>query len=178
MQGKSWTPGCVPRQRLRYLTVNYWGFDGYRYRGELVVAAAVATDAAAILGDLYAQRYPIRQMVLPDAFGANPKGIGADDYAQMAADNTSAFNCRYVVGREAQHVLSLHALGRAIDVNTWENPYVAPTGRYPDTWYLDHRDAASPAVLVAGDPAVRAFTRRGWTWGGTWTEKDWQHFQH
>ena len=55
---------------------------------------------------------------------------------------------------------------------------MAPTGRYPDTWYLDHRDAAWPAVLVAGDPAVRAFTRRGWTWGGTWTEKDWQHFQH
>ena len=39
----------------------------------------------------------------------------------MAADNTSAFNCRNVpnttTGRN-------HAYGRAIDINTVENPYL------------------------------------------------------
>jgi poly-gamma-glutamate synthesis protein (capsule biosynthesis protein) len=32
-------------------------------------------------------------------------------------------------------------------------------------------------MFAAGDPSVRAFTDRGWGWGGTWRSlKDWQHF--
>ena len=43
---------------------------------------------------LYRQRFPIRQMRLVDAYGA-------DDRRSMAADNTSAFNCRFVAGNPA-----------------------------------------------------------------------------
>jgi hypothetical protein len=33
-------------------------------------------------------------------------------------------------------------------------------------------------MLHAGDPAVLAFTSRGWRWGGDWrTPKDYQHFE-
>lgn len=37
---------------------------------------------------------------------------------------------------------------------------------------------AQPAAgaVHAGDVVVRAFTSRGWTWGGTWSEPDYQHF--
>ena len=32
-------------------------------------------------------------------------------------------------------------------------------------------------VISADDPAVRAFRRIGWVWGGTWnSSKDYQHF--
>jgi hypothetical protein len=32
-------------------------------------------------------------------------------------------------------------------------------------------------MIVGGDPAVAAFTRIGWIWGGTWSSlKDYQHF--
>ena len=40
----------------------------------------------------------------------------------MRADNTSAFNCRYVAGTTRW---SQHAYGRAIDLNPVENPYVS-----------------------------------------------------
>ena len=39
MTGRSWHDGCpVGRSGLRLLRVNYWGYDGYRYRGEVVAA--------------------------------------------------------------------------------------------------------------------------------------------
>jgi len=176
MQGRTWHPGCVGRNQLRYVQVNYFGFDGYRHRGELVVRSDVAAQAAAAFGELYAARYPIRLMVLPDRFGRNPRGPGANDYASMAADNTSGFNCRYVVAKESGHVPSPHAGGRAIDVNPWENPYSSPGAPGASRWYLGHRPA-SPPVLRAGDAATRALTRRGWSWGGSWSTKDYQHFE-
>ena len=47
----------------------------------------------------------------------------------------------------------------------------------PPRQYLD-RKRTDPGMLHAGDPAVRAFTDRGWRWGGYWrTPKDYQHFE-
>lgn len=176
MQNRTWHPGCPARSGLRHVQVNYWGFDGYRYRGQIVVASSVAGQTAAIFTDLFAQRYPIRLMVLPDRYGPNPLGPGANDYASMAADNTSGFNCRYVIGRERSKVWSPHMTGRAIDINTWENPFAAATGTFPNAWYLRNRPSSRP-VLTPSGAATRAFTSRGWTWGGSWPSKDYQHFQ-
>src|ERR687891_28556 len=47
---------------------------------------------------------------------------GADDRRSMKADNTSAFNCRFVAGTTRW---SMHAYGKAIDLNPIENPYVS-----------------------------------------------------
>ena len=52
--------------------------------------------------------------------------VGADDHRSMAADNTSAFNCRFVAGSDG--VWSEHAYGRALDLNPLENPYVTESG--------------------------------------------------
>ena len=59
-----------------------------------------------------AARFPIRSLRTVDEFG------GSDDDS-MAADNTSAFNCRDAVGGSGW---SQHAYGKAIDVNPRENP--------------------------------------------------------
>src|SRR3546814_9572848 len=47
--------------------------------------------------------------------------FGSDDGASMRANNTSAFNCRYVAGTTKW---SEHSYGRAIDINPLHNPYV------------------------------------------------------
>jgi hypothetical protein len=178
MQGVSWRAGCPARSSLRLLQVNHWGFDGYRYRGRLIVRSDVANAFAAAFTDLYDRRYPIRQMVLPDVFGRQWNGFGANDLASMAADNTSAFNCRYVDGKEAQRVLSPHAGGRALDLNPWENPYRSVVGPLPNGWYLSHRPAGHAPLLTAGSRQVTAFTSRGWSWGGFWSSgRDYQHFE-
>jgi hypothetical protein len=178
MQGLTWSPGApVGRTALRLIHVNYWGFDGYRYRGQLVLNSAVAGLAADIFTDLFHLRYPIRQMVLTDRFGHMPIAphLGSNDYAAMAADDTSGFNFRYVDGDEPRRILSPHAFGNAIDINTWENPYAAPTGEFPDTWYEHHRPRSDRSVLQPGSPQVRAFTSRGFVWGASYGDP--QHFQ-
>ena len=70
---------------------------------------------------LFAARFPIERIQLVDDFGA-------DDAASMAANNTSAFNCRNIDGRPG--VWSEHSYGWAIDINPVQNPWVRGiTGR-------------------------------------------------
>lgn len=173
MLGVSWSPGCMARSRLRYVTVNYWGFDGYRHRGEVVLSAGSAGRYAKVLSELYDQGYPIRQMRLVDDFGRS-RWKGANDYASMAADNTSGFNCRYVVGREERRVMSPHAYGYALDINPFENPYVSRKGIYPSSMWLS-RAIGHPAVLTTTHPALRIFTRNCIRWCGAYA--DYHHFE-
>lgn len=170
--GATWRPGCpVGPEHLRRVEVGYVGFDGRDHRGELVVHEELVADVLAIFGDLRRQRYPIATM-------RNPAGYpGAADELSMEDDNTSAFNCRPLPGSGRW---SLHAYGRAIDLNPLLNPYIDRTGRLEPTTagaYLN-RARTDPGVLHAGDPVVRAFTDRGWTWGGSWHDPiDYQHFE-
>jgi D-alanyl-D-alanine carboxypeptidase-like protein len=179
MVGYSWTEGCpVGRSGLRYVTVNFWGFDGKRSRGALVVNRSVAGQTAAAFSRLYDLRFRIRQMrPMDSSWGRNPKGPGANDYAAMEADNTSAFNCRYVGGEEEKKVYSRHAYGLAIDVNDFENPYLAPDGTiYPDDYWAYRRGPAPGVFSSSSSAAVRAFTSQGMRWGGLWANPDYQHF--
>jgi len=169
--GRSWHPGCpVGPAGLRRLFVSYVGFDGRAHRGELVVDRAVTAEVGTVFRRLYDARFPIRRMLPVSAYE------GSDDRS-MAADNTSAFNCRYAVAAGPKR-WSVHAYGEAVDVNTVENPYLQggrvrpPAGRA----YLD-RAAVRPGMAVAGGVLVRAFASVGWLWGGRWTATpDWQHF--
>lgn len=179
MVGYSWTSGCpVGRSSLRYITVNFWGFDGHRSRGAIVVNASIASRTVAAFTRLYEQRFRIRQMkVMDSSWGHAPIGPGADDYAAMDADNTSGFNCRYVGGEESKKGWSNHAYGTAIDVNDFENPYIAGPGRiYPDAWFATRRSGYAGAFSSTRSAAVRAFTDQGFRWGGVWSAPDFQHF--
>jgi hypothetical protein len=164
----SWREGCpVPLADLRYLTLTHHDGDGGVTTGELVVHADLAEGVVEVFRDLFALGYPIRSMRLVDDFG------GSDD-ASMAADNTSAFNCRPISRGTGW---SEHAYGRAIDLNPRENPYVRGTLVLPPEGepYAARPDA--PGVLHADDPVVRAFAAHGWQWGGLWSNPtDYQHF--
>ena len=164
----SWRPGCpVPIEGLRLLTVDHWGFNGGVHRGELVVNESQAGQVLHVMRLLYEARFPIERMVLVDAYGG-------DDDRSMAANNTSAFNCRSVSGRPG--VWSEHAYGWAIDVNPVQNPYV--NGRHvspPAGAAFANRSARHPGMVHAG--VVQAFASVGWGWGGNWgSTKDYQHF--
>jgi hypothetical protein len=171
MKGSSWHPGCpVGLDDLRLLRLSYWGFDGRAHTGRLVVNKAVSADVLTAMRSLYRHRFPIRRMRLVDAYGA-------DDHRSMAADNTSAFNCRFINGQSG--VWSQHAFGKAIDLDPIENPYVTGSGFVSPpagSPYAD-RSRHAPGMVHGGDPTVRAFSAIGWGWGGLWSwPKDFQHF--
>jgi hypothetical protein len=168
----SWHPGCpVDPGQLRRVEVDYVGFDGHTHRGALIVDSEVAADVVAIFAELARLRYPIAQMRPVDAYP------GADDELSMEDNNTSAYNCRDIpgTGRWAQH-----AYGLAIDLNPLLNPEVDDAGAVQPANagpYVD-RSRTDAGMLHAGDRVVRAFTDRGWRWGGDWrTPKDYQHFE-
>ena len=169
MTGVSWRPGCpVALRDLRLLTFTHWGFDGRAHTGRLIVHREVAREVVVAFRDLYAARFPIRRMVLIDNYGGS-------DFRSIEADNTSAFNCRYVDGTTRW---SNHAYGRAIDVNPIENPYVSggSTSHAASRPYLD-RSRRRPGMAYEGGALVRAFDRIGWGWGGRWSgTQDYQHF--
>jgi hypothetical protein len=166
--GASWRPGCpVGPESLRRLTVTYWGFDGPVHEGELIVHQDHARALADVFSQLYAAGYPIEQIRPVSEFGA-------DDDASMAANNTSAFNCRAVTGGTGW---SEHSYGWALDLNPVQNPYVRGSNVLPPAG-RDHLDRSpAPGRITAGDVVVQAFAGIGWAWGGDWsTFKDYQHF--
>ena len=119
MTGRSWRPGCpVGLDDLRLVRATHFGFDGRIRTGRIVVHRDIADDVLSVLRRLHAARFPIRRMVPVDAYGAS-------DFRSIEADNTSAFNCRFVDGTTRW---SEHAYGRAIDLNPIENPYVTSSG--------------------------------------------------
>jgi len=167
----SWRPGCpVGPAQLRLVRLAHWEFSGRRRIGELVVHREAVPVVVAAFRRLYRARFPIRRMVRVDRFR------GSDD-ASMAADNTSAFNCRYAVATGPKR-WSAHAYGRAIDVNPVENPYVqGPTVSPANGRAYADRSRRRPGMAVAGGVLVSAFASRGWAWGGRWSgTPDYQHF--
>jgi len=170
MEQTSWRPGCpTPMDALRLVEVVHWTFEeGQTARGQLVVhhrAVEPITDAFRAAFD---EGFPIRSVRPVSEFGGS-------DAASMAADNTSAFNCRKVKGTSAW---SERSTGRAIDVNPRENPW-ARGGKVdpPEGAPFVDRAEVRPGMLTADSAMTRSMLASGWGWGGQWSSlKDWQHF--
>ena len=171
MREHSWRQGCpTPIADLVYVRLSHYGYDGAVHEGELVIHKELAPEVLAIFRALFDRRFPVEKMKVIDDYQG-------DDDASMADNNTSAFNCRFVAGKPG--VFSMHSRGRAVDVNPRTNPMVVDSAILPPAGaaFLDRKSNA-PGILRAGDPTVREFTRRGWSWGGDWTSmKDYQHFE-
>jgi L,D-peptidoglycan transpeptidase YkuD (ErfK/YbiS/YcfS/YnhG family) len=165
----AWHTGCPVNQKaLRRVEVNYHGFDGAVHRGVLVVNADVAASIASVMTTLFARGFPIHRMQPIEAF----KG---DDNASMAADNTSAYNCRRASQANAAAAKSPHANGRAIDINPYENPWIDSRCNcfQPDAKYGTLR--AGRGVITKDGVVWQAFNRAGWIWQDNSTT-DFQHF--
>jgi len=171
----SWKKGCpVPLQDLRYLRLEYLDFKGQTREGEMIVHKAVASEVVNIFNELYSIGYPIHKMKLVSSYKAN-------DWQSIEADNTSAFNCRNATGSKKW---SKHSYGKAIDLNSIENPYISHSGRITHKASLKYRQrvhkkdtSADRAILLKHDKATQIFKKHGWKWGGDWSGvKDYQHF--
>lgn len=168
MSGNSCPEGSdVNFEDLRYLVVTYTNFKGHRAFGEIVCNKAIAEDLLYIFSELYEAGYPIRKIRLVDSYGG-------DDDISMADDNSSCFNYRRAVGQKR---LSAHALGLAVDINPFENPYVKGTVVKPEA-ASSYKDRTLEHAIDHNDLCYKLFKSRGFVWGGDWkSAKDYQHFE-
>ena len=165
----SWQPDCpVAAEDLAWLRLAFWGFDDQRHTGELLVHRDVARGVVSVFEQLYAAKFPMEELsiVTRDELDAPPTGDG---------NETTAFACRATRGGTT---FSQHAYGLAVDVNSFQNPYVDGDVVLPElaSAYVD-RDHSRPGMIEENGPVVRAFASIGWEWGGDWENlKDYQHF--
>ncbi len=155
---------------LRYIELLYYDFDGDVNEGELIVNKQVAQEVTQIFYELFLAEYPLESVKLVDDYGEP-----GDDNLSMAANNTSAFNYRYVTGSSK---LSMHSYGAAIDINPVQNPYIDGERVVPEEGrqFLD-RTLGLPGMIDHDDLCYKLFTENGWRWGGDWSgDKDYQHF--
>ena len=152
--GASWRPGCpVPVTKLRDLAVPYWSYAGTPRMGHVILHQDAVVAVREAFRRLYERRFQIRQVIPVNHFGAS-------DIRSMRANNTSAFNCRYVAGTTTW---SHHAYGRAIDVNPVQNPYVdggvadPPGGQ---AWV--DRSHGGPGMALPHNVLREAFRAQGW----------------
>lgn len=170
MQFYTWQDYCpVAISDLAYLQLSYWGFDQQTHVGDLIVNKQISNEVVAIFKELYLAHFPIAQMTIIENFQG-------DDNRSMAANNTSAFNCRPIVGSNR---LSKHAYGLAIDINPVYNPYINGSVVLPSNAknYTD-RTLNQAGMITHDSVAYKIFKHFGWTWGGDWQNpKDYQHFE-
>ncbi|QGF23535.1 M15 family metallopeptidase [Raineyella fluvialis] len=170
--------GCpVPPSSLRTIDLDYRDFNGAMQRGQIIIRDYLVNDVITAFSKAYGADYEFHQITNPNAFGG-------DDPTQMAADNTSGFNCRSVVGNP--YAVSPHSYGTAVDMNTVENPYRDDNG----VWWPSNgsayilgavldRPVTHPAVLRTDSTVVSSLESKGWFWGGRWNPgRDYQHIQY
>lgn len=163
----------IDYEDLRYIRVLHYDFNEDVRIGELIVHKDISTDIVDIFYELYEARYPIEKMVLIDEYNG-------DDNTSMADNNTSAFNYREIAG---SNTLSKHSMGFAIDINPLYNPYVKTKNETTTVLPIEGKDYIDRTLpneyyIEKDDVCYKAFTKRGFTWGGSWNSlKDYQHFE-
>lgn len=177
--GKSYTENeQISLEKLRYLKVLHYNFDHNIQVGECIVNEEIAEDCMEIFTELFKAEYEIYSMYLIDDFW-NGDGSSTDT-ASMNANNSSAFCYRVIAGTTK---LSNHALGYAIDINPFQNPYITYRDGMPVYYHDSAKDYADRSIvkehmITHEDLCYRLFTKHGFTWGGDWkNSKDYQHFE-
>lgn len=170
------SPLAISYEDLRYLNVLYYDFNGEVQSGELICNQEIAHDLVEVFYELYRNEYQIEKIRLIDEYGG-------DDTASMLDNNTSCFNYRGVDGTDS---LSKHAIGCAIDINPFYNPYVVFNKDGSGKTYISpegseiyaDRSQNFPYKIDENDLCYKLFKEHGFTWGGDWNScKDYQHFQ-
>ena len=167
---------AVSYDDLRYLNVLYYDFNGEVQTGELICNKGIAQDLVEIFYELYLNEYQIEKIRLIDEYDG-------DDTASMLDNNTSCFNYRVVDGTTS---LSKHAIGCAIDINPFYNPYIVFNKDGSGETYISpegseiyaDRSQNFPYKIDENDLCYKLFKAHGFIWGGDWNScKDYQHFQ-
>lgn len=149
---------------LCLLNVTYYSTDSKLHRGQLVIAKDLKSDVEKIFEVILKEKFPVAKCIPIVKYKWS-------DAASMADNNTSAFCYRTVSGSKS---LSLHAKGRAIDINPKFNPciekgVISPKGaKYK---------VANPGTFSHTSAIYKKFISLGWKWGGNFKSlKDYHHF--
>jgi len=156
--------------QLVLIDVEYYSTDNKLHRGQLLLNRAIEEDIVAIFDSIKIWRFPIAQAIPIVAFDW-------DDNLSMAANNTSSFCYRKVLGTDN---LSRHAMGMAIDINPFFNPMIwkPPYENRPNKPENAQYDKETPGTLYLEHPVVREFLKRKFTWGYYFSRYyDIHHFQ-
>ena len=151
---------------MSLVDVFYYSFDGKKHQGQIVVNKDLEDDVYEIFNFIEKILFPIGKVVPIVAYQWN-------DYTSMADNNSSSFNFRVIEGTTK---LSMHSLGKAVDINPVQNPVIYPNGVVvPEgAKYLPE----NRGTFTAENPIVKEFLRRGWHWGGNFEQpKDYHHFE-
>lgn len=171
MTGKSMKENdSISFDDLSYLTITYLDYNGKTQQGEMVVHKKLADEVLDIFKEIYYAKFPIERMNLIDDYNAV-------DHTSMVNNNSSAFCYRTIAGTNK---VSKHGLGVAIDINPFYNPHVLKSSgkvNPPEASKYANRSLNAKGMIKKNDAVYKAFTSRGWTWGGNWNNPDYQHFE-
>lgn len=171
MIGKSMpADATISFDELSYLTITYLDYNGKTKQGEMVVHKKLADEVLDIFKEIYNSKFPIERMRLVDDYGAS-------DHTSMVNNNTSAFCYRTIAGTNK---VSNHGKGVAIDINPFYNPHVLKSSgkvNPPEASKYADRSLNAKGMIKYNDVVYKAFTSRGWKWGGNWNNPDYQHFE-
>ena len=151
---------------LCLVEVCYCSFDGKLHQGQLVVHEELRQDLSDIFTLIKNTGFKVAKAIPIVRYG------WSDDLS-MADNNSSAFNYRFVACTER---LSLHAVGRSVDINPFLNPvfYEDGVSAPPGASY----DLTAEGTLSGEGPVVQAFKSKGWRWGGNFESiRDYHHFE-
>jgi len=150
---------------LCLVNVKYYSFDGKIHKGQLVVHKLLRQDVEDIFNLILQEKFPVAK-VIPIV-----KYLWSDE-ASMEDNNSSSFNYRFVAGTKR---ISNHALGRAVDINPFNNPVIYESGRISPG--RAKYDTTKPGTFSKNNVIVQEFLKRGWRWGGNFNSfKDNHHF--
>lgn len=150
---------------LVLLNVKHYDLNGKVQTGQIIVSKVIEKDALEMFQMMFDMKFPIEKMQPIVAYNWS-------DDRSMEANNTSAFNYRFIAGTTR---LSNHSFGRALDINPRMNPVYYNDGRMSPK--NGTRDTTKPGTFHKDHPIVKEFKKRGFRWGGDWTSlKDYHHF--
>lgn len=152
--------------QLELLTVEYFSFDGKLHRGQIVVNKQIAGDVVEMFRIITRTNFPISKVV------PNAHPDYSHDTKKLVFDHNVTYGFGYRKIKDT-HKLSLHAYGRAIDINPIQNPYI----RYRDSQKIIFPlksvwRPAEPGTLHKDLEFIKFMEERGWEWGGHWTKVD------
>jgi hypothetical protein len=164
LSGRAIPPHILRNQIV--VPIEHVGFDSRLHHGQLVLHRNLKRDIQYIFDALRQRAFPIEKIIPISAYDW-------DDDASMASNNTSGFNYRTIVGTDR---LSMHAFGRALDINPLLNPNISGSGVV--TPQNARYEPERPGTITADGPVASLFKERGFVWGGDWKSlKDYQHFE-
>lgn len=203
MRGISWKEGCpVPLSDLVSVELPR--------DGKLIVHRLVAEEVRSALAEALAAGFVIERAAPVEVFGGSDDASMASN--NSSGFNCRPITVSVAIGATPPPPkFSVHSCGLAIDLNPLWNPYLKPKNVSAFTeWKTTHEgltlraycleiiercvvlpptgvdqlSANQPGTITASSPVVTAFTKRGWTWGGTWpaspedrVRTDAQHFE-